>query len=60
MIMWLATAAYTTSIYPPLGSLCRLNPHVSTLQSACTDIQLGMAFGWLAWILSEWSHSFAL
>ncbi|GJE92467.1 hypothetical protein PsYK624_086210 [Phanerochaete sordida] len=50
-IMWLASAAYTTSIWPPLGALCSLNPNISNLDGACVDVQTSMAFGWLNWIV---------
>jgi len=51
-IFWLTAAAWTSSVYPPVGDLCSANPDVSVLVAGCTDIQVEMAFGWLAWILA--------
>lgn len=50
-ILWLASSALTTSIWPPVGSLCSLNPDISNLDGACADIQTSMAFGWLNWLI---------
>ncbi|PSR73114.1 hypothetical protein PHLCEN_2v11016 [Hermanssonia centrifuga] len=50
-ILWLAAAAYTADIYPPFGSLCSNNPSISSLQSACGNVQAGLAFAWLSWIM---------
>lgn len=49
-VLWLASAAYTTSVWPPLGSLCALNGDIPNLVGACADVQAGMAFGWLNWL----------
>ncbi len=52
-ILWLAAAAYTADIYPPFGSLCSNNPSISSLQSACGNVQAGLAFAWLSWIMRK-------
>ncbi|KAI0343824.1 hypothetical protein BDW22DRAFT_1356383 [Trametopsis cervina] len=51
LVFWLAAAGWTTAVFPPVEELCQNNPQVGVLNAACTDIQLEMAFGWLAWIL---------
>lgn len=54
MVMWIAQAAYTSSLYTPIRPICNENTDGDSLiADVCLDVVLAVAFGWLNWILRK-------